>query len=135
MKHNKIGIGILLLAMLIGMALIPAASAQEEKAYSVTVEEALMHANANMINFIAGNALGFENWTGASINPNPQELYDINGQKLFYRFSVYKENKLIGTIDVCADKTLGPSIYDIVFDPEPHKVAEAMKKINRNSQK
>ncbi len=47
---------------------------------------------------------------------------------MFYRFSVYKENKLIGTIDVCADKTLGPSIYDIVFDPEPYKVAEAMKK-------
>ncbi len=129
MSRSKITSGILLLAMLlVGMVLIPAASAQEEKDYSVTAEEALMRANANMINFIAGNALGFENWTGASINPNPQELYDVNGQKLFYRFSVYKENKLIGTIDVCADKTLGPSIYDIVFDPEPYKVAEAMKK-------
>lgn len=129
MSRSKITSGILLLAMLlVGMVLIPAASAQEEKDYSVTAEEALMRANANMINFIAGNALGFENWTGASINPNPQELYDVNGQKLFYRFSVYKENKLIGTIDVCADKTLGPSIYDIVFDPEPYKVSEAMKK-------
>ncbi len=47
--------------LLVGMALIPAAGAQKEDNYSLTAEEALMHANANMINFIAGNALGFEN--------------------------------------------------------------------------
>ena len=109
------------------MVLIPAASAQKED-YSVTAKEALKHANANIISFIAAGTPGFENWTGASIDSKPLELYDINGKKLFYRFSVYKENKLIGTIDVCADKTLGPSIYDIVFDPEPYKTAEAMKK-------
>ncbi|WP_327036754.1 C39 family peptidase, partial [Methanosarcina mazei] len=110
------------------MALIPAVSAQEEKDYSVTTENAFKHANANMISFIAAGTPGFENWTGASVDPNPLELYDINGKKLFFRFSVYKENKLIDTIDVCADKTLGPSIYDIVFDPEPYKATEAMKK-------
>ncbi|MDI9395404.1 MAG: C39 family peptidase [Euryarchaeota archaeon] len=113
--------------MLMSMILLPV-SAQEEKDYSVTAEEAFEHANAHMISFIAGNAPGFENWAGASIDPKPQELYDINGQKLFYQFSVYKENKLIGTIDVCADKMLGPSIYDIKFDPKPYKAAEAMKK-------
>ncbi|WP_243684886.1 hypothetical protein [Methanosarcina barkeri] len=128
MKRNRIGISILVLVMLIGMALIPAAGAQKEDNYSVTAEEAFKHANANMISFIAANTPGFENWTGASINPKPIELYDINGKKLFYQFSVYKENKLTGTIDVCADKTLGPSIYDIKFDPKPYKSAEVMKK-------
>ena len=121
-------IGSLLIAMvLVGILLIPAVSAQEND-YSVTVEQAFEHANSNMINFITGNAPGFENWKGTSIDSKPQELYDINGQKLFYRFSVYKAKKLIGTIDVCADKTLGPSIYDIAFDPTPFKAAEAMKK-------
>jgi hypothetical protein len=105
----------------------PAVSAQEND-YSVTTEKAFEHANANMINFIIGNAPGFENWKGASVDPKPLELYDINGQKLFYQFSAYKAKKLIGTIDVCADETLGPSINDIVFDPEPYKAAEAMKK-------
>jgi hypothetical protein len=128
MIKNKFGVGILLLAVLVGMTVIPAVSAQKENDYSVTAEEAFKHANANMISFIAAKAPNFENWTGASIDPKPIELYDINGQKLFYRFSVYKENKLIGTIDVCADKTLGPSIYDITFDPQPYKTAEAMKK-------
>ena len=46
--------------------------------------------------------------------------------KLFFD-SQYIKNKLIDIIDVCADKTLGPSIYDIVFDPEPYKATEAMK--------
>ncbi|MDY9925207.1 hypothetical protein [Methanosarcina sp.] len=129
MNHNKIGVGILVLTtLLVGMVLIPAVSAQEEKDYSVTAEEAFKHANADMISFIAADAPGFENWTGASIDSKPVELYDINGQKLFYQFSVYKEKKLIGTIDIYANKTLGNSFNDITFDPEPYKAAEAMKK-------
>ena len=65
MNHNKIGVGILVLTtLLVGMVLIPAVSAQEEKDYSVTAEEAFKHASANMISFIAADAPGFENWTG-----------------------------------------------------------------------
>jgi hypothetical protein len=62
------------------------------------------------------------------LTPNHWSFTIQTVKKLFYRFSVYNENKLIGTIDICADKTLGPSVYDIVFDPEPYKTAEAMKK-------
>jgi hypothetical protein len=126
---NKIGFGMLILAiLLVSMTLIPAVSAQQDKDYYVTAKEAFKHANAHMISFIAADVPGFENWTGASIDTKPLELYDISGQKLFYQFSVYKENEVIGTIDVCAEKTLGPSIYDIKFDPEPYNVDEAMKK-------
>ncbi len=126
MVKNKITIGILLLVMLVGVALIPAVSAQEEKDYSVTAEEALKHANANMIHFIATNPQGFENWTGgASIDSKPVELYDINGQKLFYQFSVYKNTNLIGRIDIGANKTLGQSVRLVETDPIPFKVAEA----------
>ncbi|KKH91946.1 hypothetical protein EO95_02670, partial [Methanosarcina sp. 1.H.T.1A.1] len=129
MNRNKIGVSILVLAtLLVGMVLIPAVSAQEEKDYFVTAEEAFKHANANMISFIAADAPGFENWTGAFIDPNPLEFYDINSKKLFYQFSVYKENILIGRIDVCADKTLGASVNNIEFDPEPFKAAEAMER-------
>jgi hypothetical protein len=54
MVKNKIGIGVLVLAtLLVGMVLMPAASAQKEDNYSVTVEEAFKHANANVISFIA----------------------------------------------------------------------------------
>lgn len=84
MIKNRIEIRTLILAMLlVGIVLIPAASAQEEKNYSITAEKAFEHANAHMIHFIANDAPDFENWKGASIDHKPMELYDINGQKLF----------------------------------------------------
>ena len=129
MNNKKFGIGTIAFAMLVvSMTLVPVVSAQKENDYGVTAEEAFNHANANMINFIAICAPNFENWEGACIDPKPLELYDINGQKLFYQFSVYKAEKLIGTIDVFANKTLGHSINDIAFDPKPYKVAESLIK-------
>ena len=129
MKMKKIEIGTLLLAMLfVCMVFVPAVSAQEENNYSITAKKAFEYANAHMIAFIATDTPNFEEWKGASIDPKPLELYDINDQKLFYQFSVYKNSNLIGRIDVCADKTLGASVNDIQFNPKPFKEAEAMKK-------
>jgi len=113
--------------LLMLVAFIPAVSARGND-YNVNAEQAFEHANAQMINFIATGAPNFENWTGASIDHKPFELYDINGQKLFYQFSVYKNNNLIGRIDVNVNKTLGASVNDIEFDPKTFKAAEAMKK-------
>jgi len=129
MIYNKSGTGILILAMLlVGIALIPAASAQEEKDYSVNVEKAFEHANAHMIHFIATNTPGFENWTEASIDPKPLELYDPTGQKLYYQFSVYKNSSLIGRIDIGADKKMGHSVQLVELDSKPFDATEAMKK-------
>ena len=53
MVKNKIGIGTLVLAvLLVGMILMPAASAQKEDNYSVTAEEAFKHANAPWQNLL-----------------------------------------------------------------------------------
>jgi hypothetical protein len=129
MKCNKSGTGIFLLVMLLAsMALIPAVSAQKENNYSVTSEEAFEHANAHMINFIASDAPNFENWTGASIDSTPLELYDPSGKKLYHQFSVYKNNNLIGIIDIAADKKLGQTVQLVEFDPKPFDATEAMKK-------
>lgn len=109
------------------VAFVPAVSAQGSD-YSVTAKEAYKHAYAYMIEFIGTNSPGFENWQGASIDSKPLELYDINGKKLFYQYSVSKSNKVIGKIDVCADKTLGSSVNAFEFEPAPFKATEAMKK-------
>jgi hypothetical protein len=127
MSRIKITISILLLAMLVGMALIPAASAQEEDNYSVTAEEAFKHANTRMIALITTEN-DSEKWEGASIDPKPLELYDINGQKLYYEFSVYKENTLISRIDIGANKTLGSALRLIEINPKPYNMAEVMEK-------
>ncbi len=125
---TKFRIGMLLLTMLlVSMALVPAVSAQGND-YRVTAEKAFEHANAQMIQFIMTNTSGFENWTGASIDSKPLELYDINGQKLFYQFAVYKNNNPIGKIYIGANKTLGQSVRLVQFDPKPLNSSEAMDK-------
>ncbi|HWQ48002.1 MAG TPA: C39 family peptidase [Methanosarcina sp.] len=129
MIKNRIEIRTLILAtLLVGMVLIPAVNAQEENKYSVTAEEAFKHANAHMITYIATDAPYFENWEGASIDPNPLELYDPNGQKLYYQFSVYKNDNLIGVIDIGADKKLGQTVQLVEFDPKPFDATKAIKK-------
>lgn len=128
MIRNKTGTRVMLLAvLLVAIALVPAVSAQNETNYSVTEEVAFEHANAQIINFIADGG-EFEEWKGASIDPKPLELYDPNGQKLYYQFSVYKNNSLIGRVDVGANKTLGQSIQVIELTPVIYNTTEAMEK-------
>jgi len=128
MNRNKIGVSILVLAtLLVGMVLIPAVSAQEDNDYSVTAEEAFKHANTRMMALIATEN-DSEKWEGTSIDPEPLELYDINGQKLYYEFSVYKENTLISRIDIGANKTLGSALRRIEINPKHYNVAEVMGK-------
>src|SRR5574344_606626 len=128
MIRNKIGTRVLLLAVfLAAVALVPAVNAQNENDYSVTEEVAFEHANAQIINFIS-NDTEFEEWKGASIDPKPLELYDPNGQKLYYQFSVYKNNSLIGRVDVGANKTLGQSIQVVEQTPVLYNITEAVNK-------
>jgi hypothetical protein len=121
---TKIAFTIMLLML---VAFVPAVSAQGND-YSITTEKALEHANAYILAFIATAADDFGKWEGASIDPKPMELYDINGQKLYYEFSVYKNSNLIGRIDIGADKTLGSSLRRIEIDPKPYNAAEVMRK-------
>lgn len=135
-KRNDSGIGMLILAvLLVGMVLIPTVNAQEENNYSVTAEEAFKHANTRMIRFIATDTQKFESWEGASINPKPLEFYDINDQKLYYQFSVHKNNKTISKIDVGANKTLGQPIQVIEFNPIPYNITEVMEKSIETAEK
>lgn len=47
---------------------------------------------------------------------------------MYYQFSAYKNNNLIGIIDIGADKKLGQTVQLVEFDPKPFDATEAMKK-------
>lgn len=126
---KKFKAGYLLIAMLlVSMVLVPAASAQNENNYTIAVEEAIKHADAHVKYFVAANITDFGDWKGASIDTKPLELYDINGKKLYYQFSVYKNNNIISKIDVGADKKLGASVQVIELNPKPFNADDAIKK-------
>lgn len=129
MDIRKPGIRTLLFAVLLaGMVQTPAVSAEVETNYSVTVEEAFELANAHTASYIESGFPAFNEWEEAAIDPEPLELYDPSGQKLYYQFSVYKDNKLIGIIDIGADKRLGQAVQLVEFDPCQFNVTKAMEK-------
>ncbi|AKB36749.1 GTPases - Sulfate adenylate transferase subunit 1 [Methanosarcina siciliae C2J] len=85
MDIRKPGIRTLLFAVLLaGMVQAPAVSAEVETNYSVTVEDAFELANAHTASYIESGFPAFNEWKGATIDPESLELYDPNGQKLYY---------------------------------------------------
>ena len=124
MKNKGMQLGAVLAAMLLlSMAFVPAASAKKdldivENNY-VAIEKAREHATITLSEFMAAGSPGLKNtdWNGATINPDPLIIHDINGKKLFYQFSVEKEGKSVGSIKTSASKVLGESIRTIGLKP------------------
>lgn len=126
MFAKKLGIRILFLTMLLViMALMPTVNSKEEDIFSVSAGEAFEQANVFIISY---PNIGFENWKKASIDPKPLEIYDINGQKLLYQFSVDENNEMVGSINVAANKTLGRPIQMIWLTPRPFNATKSMNK-------
>ena len=123
-KSKGMQLGAMFAAMLLlSMAFVPAVSAKNdldivENNY-VAIEKAREHATITLSEFVAAGSPGLKNtdWNGATINPDPLIIHDINGKKLFYQFSVEKEGKSVGSIKTSASKVLGESIRTIGLKP------------------
>jgi len=119
---------ILLALLLAAMAMVPLVSAADSlkisagqdliEANYIPVDTAREQATITMLNMIQSGALD-ANWTGAEIKPTPQEIFDINGVRLFYLFSVEKKGKRVGEIYAAASKVLGGSVIAIGSINEP----------------
>jgi hypothetical protein len=80
----------------------------------VPVDTALNHAVFAVNEFTSAGYLGEKNkWIGAKINPEPLIIYDISGTKLFYLFTIEKNNSKIGEIKIAANKVIGSSVITI----------------------
>jgi hypothetical protein len=114
-KSKAFMISALFVTILLIFATAPTMGAHSDTKYEITIEEAYRHANAYMANSMTKNMPGLETWNETSIDPCPLELYDINGDLLYYEFSVEKEEKVVGRIKVGANKLLGHSVktYEI----------------------
>lgn len=123
-KMNKkiwaIGI-IALLALGVGLVAAadmgPTVHSTDDHSYVISEEKALEHATVYMLDAVLTHTLGLEEWRGAMVNPEPLTIYDINGKKLFYKFSVEKNGKMVGRIKASASAELGPSVYTLAIGP------------------
>lgn len=91
----------------------------------ISVDLAREHATITMLSMIQSGALD-SNWDGATINPTPKEIYDVNGERLFYLFSVEKGGR-VGEIYAAASKVLGGSVIAIGSINEPDTFEKLQK--------
>jgi len=127
MKQKKLGV-ILLVLLLAAMAMVPCVSADSYQAKVVNQdliesnyipgETAQEQATITMLSMLQSGALD-ENWAGAKINPVYQELFDVNGERLFYQFSVEKNGNKVGEIFAASSKVLGSPVITIGSINEP----------------
>ncbi len=127
MNIRKIGV-VLLALLLVGMAMVPMVSAAGSQIKTanqdliesnfIPVETAHEQATITMLSMLQSGALG-ENWAGAKINPAYDEISDVNGERLFYQFSVEKKGNRVGEIYAAASKVLGSPVIAIGSINEP----------------
>lgn len=129
-KKGLRALSLLLIVALLGAIFVPAVSAGENLNLSerksiiennhISIKTALGYANLYMSEY---TSLGLDenSWIGTSINEEPILIYDLNGELLFYQFSIEKNTKTVGSITTPASKVLGfpvqsigePYTYDI----------------------
>jgi hypothetical protein len=144
MNIRKIGV-VLLVLLLAGMAMVPMVSAEEKNVpldLTSTIEKnyipektAYLAATAAMQELTGSGALD-NTWSGAQVNSRPHIVYDLNGKRLFYLFTVENKGKQIGEIKAAASDVIGASIITIGSGAPPinmEKVrSRAMEIISQN---
>lgn len=98
-----------------------------EKDSLISKEKALDHAITRLIIGVITKTPKLDKWRGATVDPEPLEIYDINGTLLFYEFSVIKDGKIVGRIKASASKVLGPAVYTMEIGPRKWSVEKAIE--------
>jgi hypothetical protein len=125
MKTMKLGV-LLLAFLLAAMVMVPMVNADDKQlgghsvisindnitSNYVSISTAREHAIVAILDFSSKNLIN-QTWNGATVDPRPQLIYDMNGDILFYQFSAEKDGEKMGDILVSASKVLGVSVQKI----------------------
>ena len=88
------------------------ASSYSEVQYPISSREAMDHAFVSALIGTFSGMDGLKGWNGAKLYAEPVRIYDVNGELLFYEFSVVKDKKTVGVVWGSASKVLGaPPVY------------------------
>ena len=131
-KPKGFGIAaVLTMLLLIGSISVAGASGDDYSAENFYVDEdtAWMHADVYLIEWIADETPGLEDWDGAKVQKGAVTVYDIHGTKLFYEFTVTKDGKAIGEIEIAASKVLGSSLRRVILSPPMDREIAVQKAI------
>lgn len=97
--------------------------------WDISPQEAYRVSNAIRVHHMADGMYGLEDWPKATLDPNPEIIYDMNGKRLYYDFFVINSSGIIGSMRVSANKTLGYSIKTLGSGSYLEYYETTMKKV------
>jgi hypothetical protein len=84
----------------------------------VSIDQARTNANGVLSDFVSKGPLQEnEVWKDVVINESPITIYDPNGLKLYYLFTVERKGTPIGEVEVPASKVLGSPVSSVSLKP------------------
>ena len=95
--------------------------------FYVDEDTAWRHAVVFATDWVSEDTHGLEDWDGAEVQKDPVTVYDIHGKKLFYEFTVTKDDKAIGEMEMAASKVIGSSLHRVVLSPPMDRENAARK--------
>jgi hypothetical protein len=109
--------------------------AKRKDLFPVEKDRALQHATMTYRRAWAGQVVDFKSWGTAELDPKPLDIYDLNGELLFYEFTALDGNNELGRLKASATKRLGTTIATVELGPrrwDPDKgISEARKKTKK----
>ncbi|HEV2841555.1 MAG TPA: C39 family peptidase [Chthoniobacterales bacterium] len=83
----------------------------------------------------AGEVQGFEAWGGYDIEAEPLVIHDLNGQVLFYEFTVSSGKSQVGSIKTSASRVIGSPVVTIEFGPRTWSERKAVERAKAEARK
>lgn len=83
----------------------------------------------------AGEVHGFEAWGGYDIEDEPLIIHDLNGQVLFYEFTVTNGKSQVGSIKTSASRVIGSPVVTIEFGPRTWSERKAVERAKQEASK
>ncbi|MCD4846353.1 MAG: hypothetical protein K8R25_17900 [Methanosarcinales archaeon] len=118
-KKKKILVGTVFLIslLLIGSIFVKGAFQDNYSIEDYYVDEDTVwkYAVAHLAEFTAVDTPGLEDWEDAEVQQDPVTIYDIHEKKLFYTFTVTKDGKAIGEMEMAASKVLGCIMHRMIL--------------------
>lgn len=83
----------------------------------------------------AGEVQGFEAWGGYKIEAEPLVIHDLNGQVLFYEFTVSNGKSQMGSIKTSASRVIGSPVVTIEFGRRTWSERKAVERAKAEARK
>ena len=103
--------------------------------YAVEKTHALDHARSTIRRAWVGEVRDFQRWGSLELDPDPLVINDLNGEPLFYEFSVMDGKSAVGTVKASANKLTAAPVLAIEMRPRTWDPQKALREVRTRAKK